>query len=448
MTHQIFEVSTLYGTATLAAALDAGMFDGDSDELPARRILLVSNNAPVPETAEPISRSPGFAGLASRFDEVIDWNAAISPYHPSDWAPSAADAPLWERLFRQAWQLGEGELELIMESVHVPPARALSTLFADAEIQVYADGLMSYGPTRERLPLPVTGRIRRLLHLDLVPGLVPLLLSEHGIPAEPVPEAAFRRVLGRLASASAATPELGAAVLAAPTAVILGQYLAALGILEPEEEEQLHIRMLHGAVAAGHTTVLFKPHPTAPARYSRALESAAAEAGTRLIVLGGTAPAEAVYELCRPGLVVGCFSTALLTAASLYRIPVSRTGTELVLERLTPYQNSNRIPAVIADALLPESPGAALLPSDAAARTAPLLRTIGFCMQARSLTHLRGEATAWLHANYGPTTAHYFRRRRLTALELPGGFGPVRAQRLRRNPAVRRAVRAVRAVRA
>ena len=64
--------------------------------------------------------------------------------------------------------------------------------------------------------------------------------------------------------------------------------------------------------------------------------------------------AEVLYERMRPALVVGCFSTALLTAAAFYGLPVARTGTELLLERLTPYQNSNRVPVTLVDALLPD----------------------------------------------------------------------------------------------
>src|SRR5690348_17927762 len=51
-------------------------------------------------------------------------------------------------------------------------------------ITVYADGLMSYGPTRNKLGLLVDSRIDRLLHLDLVPGLRPMLLTEFGVPSE------------------------------------------------------------------------------------------------------------------------------------------------------------------------------------------------------------------------------------------------------------------------
>jgi hypothetical protein len=66
--------------------------------------------------------------------------------------------------------------------------------------------------------------------------------------------------------------------------------------------------------------------------------------------------AEPWFERGGVELVVGCFSTALMTASRLYGLPVARLGTDLLLERLSPFQNGNRIPAIIVDALVPELP--------------------------------------------------------------------------------------------
>lgn len=60
---------------------------------------------------------------------------------------------------------------------------------------------MSYGPTRDKIDPLVGTRIDRLLHLDLVPGLTPLLLTEFGVPPVLVPSEAFLKVLGELAEA-------------------------------------------------------------------------------------------------------------------------------------------------------------------------------------------------------------------------------------------------------
>ena len=43
---------------------------------------------------------------------------------------------------------------------------------------MFSDGLMGYGPTRDALPGDIGGRVERVLYLDLVPWLEPLLLRE------------------------------------------------------------------------------------------------------------------------------------------------------------------------------------------------------------------------------------------------------------------------------
>ncbi|WP_059009883.1 polysialyltransferase family glycosyltransferase [Streptomyces specialis] len=441
-TIQIFEVSTLYGAATLAAALDAGQFGPRGDS---RRVLLVSNNATIPETAADLRDMAGWRGIAARFDTVLDWNDTIRPHHPSDWGPSDRDAPVWERMLRRFWDLGDGRVELIVESVHAKPAAALAVIFADADVHVYADGLMSYGPTRDRLPGDTAIRVQRLLHLDLVPGLRPLLLAEHGVPSEVVPDDAFRAVLDEISAESGPTGEEAPARVA----VILGQYLAALEILTPREEEALHERMLRGAAAAGFRAVVFKPHPTAPAHYSKVLEKAAADAGVRLTVLDTPMLAETVFERYRPGLVVGCFSTAMFTASAYYKVPIARVGTGLLLERIAPYQNSNRVPLTIVDALVPDlerkAAGEVVTDrADAAERVGPLVRTVGYCMQGKLNPGLRPEAEAWLDAHLNEETWRYFKRARLTALALPGGFGSALTRQLPGSGAALRIARRVR----
>ncbi|NEC78260.1 hypothetical protein G3I38_03105, partial [Streptomyces sp. SID7958] len=414
MTTQILMASTLYGTATLAAALDAGCLPPAD-----RRILLVSNNAATPETTPAVDGMPGFERLRSRFDDVVSWNATVFPLHPGAWSPRPDDVPLWERHLRPAWGLGDDDVTLVVESLQVDPALAVARIFADAPLTVYADGLMSYGPTRNRLDPLVGTRVERLLHLDLVPGLRPLLLTEFDVPAEVVPTRAFTEVLDELADTAPVLPE------AAGAAVLLGQYLSALGILTAEEEERLHVRMLRGAAGLGHTRAVFKPHPTAPARYTRTLEQEAGRLGVELTVLDTPVLAETLFARLRPALVVGCFSTALLTASAFYGLPVARVGTNTLLDRLTPYENSNRIPVTVVDALLPG-------PDDAAAVAArrgaldtdalqDLVRAVGFAMQPRILPGLRAEAERYLAARLDGRTRPYFKRRRLTSLGLPGG---------------------------
>ncbi|WNE97102.1 polysialyltransferase family glycosyltransferase [Streptomyces luomodiensis] len=445
---QIFLASTLYGAATLAAAIDAGSV-GPAD----RRLLLISNNAATPETTPAVDEMPGFERLRTRFDRVLSWNETISPFHPGGWAPRMDDTPLWERHLRLLWNLGDDEIELVLESIQVNPAMAVANVFQGAPIDVYADGLMSYGPTRNKLDPLIGTRIRRLLHLDLVPGLRPLLLTEFGVAPEVLPTEVFTKVLAEVADAAPRGVASASERIAGGggPALMLGQYLSALDILTPQEEEELHVRMLRGAVALGHRTVVFKPHPTAPARWSRMLEKKAAELGAELTVMDTPVLAEVLYQRMRPALVIGCFSTALLTADVFYGLPVARIGTEVLLERLTPYQNSNRMPVTIVDALLPDLEDhkavTAAQPVDerAGKRLGGLVTAVGFCMQAKIYPGLRPAAERYLATHLDAHTWRYFKKRRLTALALPGAV-PSQLAFIPRNETVRRVARRARAL--
>ncbi|MFF3692234.1 polysialyltransferase family glycosyltransferase [Streptomyces sp. NPDC002221] len=430
-TTQIFAASTLYGVATLAAALDSGCFPAAD-----RRLLLISNNAPAPEVSPSLDTMPGFELLRGRFDGVLSWNDTIAPFHPGGWSPRPDDVPLWERQLRVLWDLGDDRIELALESIQVNPAQAVAQLFPDAPITVYADGLMTYGPTRNKLDPLIGSRVRRVLHLDLVPELRPLLLGEFGVPSETVPTAAFVQTVGELA---AAETELGLPSEGEPPALLLGQYLSALSILTPAQEEELHLRMLRGAAAQGHRRIVFKPHPSAPPAWSQALEAEAVTLDVQLTVLARPLMAEVLYERLSPALVVGCFSTALLTASAFYGIAVARVGTELLLDRIAPYQNSNRVPVTIADALLPPLEGEA----HPAVDLPELLRAVGYAMQPELRPDLRGAAERYLSASLNTHTWRYFKRRRLTALALPGAI-PSQLGFIPRNATVRRVARRVR----
>ncbi|GHH77758.1 hypothetical protein GCM10018793_26630 [Streptomyces sulfonofaciens] len=439
-TTRIYCASTLYGAATLAAAIDADCFTAAD-----RSILLVLNNAATPETTPPLDESVGFERLRHRFDDVLSWNETIFPFHPGGWSPRPDDTPLWERFLRLAWGLGDDAVELVVESIQVNPALAITQIFTGAPIDVYADGLMSYGPTRNKLDPLVGTRVRRLLHLDLVPGLEPLLLTEFGVPPQIVPTEVFVKVLSELGDAAATgLPELRG------PALLLGQYLSALEILTAEEEEDLHARMVRGAVGLGHTKIVFKPHPMAPARFSRLLEQEAQKLGAELTVLDTPVLAEVLYQRMRPALVVGCFSTALFTAAAFFDLPVARLGTEVLLERLTPYQNSNRVPVTIVDALLPELTDRAMVEAQlidpAEHDLTGLVTAVGFAMQPKIYPDRRGAAEQYLSRHLDARTWRYFKRRRLTALALPGAV-PAQLAFIPRNARLRRVVRQARALR-
>ena len=437
MTTQIFLASTLYGTATLAAALDSDCFRPAD-----RRILLVCNNAATPETTPGLDEAPGFDRLRERFDDVLSWNETISPFHPGGWSPRLDDVPMWERHLRLLWNLGDDPVELAVESIQVNPALGVSQIFTGAPVTVYADGLMSYGPTRNKIDPLVGTRVDRLLHLDLVPGLTPLLLTEFGVEPEIVPTDAFVKALSELGDTAEELP-----ALPDEPALLLGQYLSALDILTAEEEEDLHVRMLRGVVQLGHTRVVFKPHPSAPARWSRALEQEAEKLGADLTVLDTPVLAEVLYQRLRPVLVVGCFSTALLTASALYGLQVARVGTATLLDRLTPYENSNRVPVTVVDALLPEltdrTAVAEQRPAMDVATLNELVRAVGYAMQPKIYPNLRPAAEGYLTRRLDSHSWRYFKRKRLTSLALPGAV-PAQLAFIPRNATVRRVARRAR----
>ncbi|QYC42607.1 hypothetical protein Nocox_25020 [Nonomuraea coxensis DSM 45129] len=414
---KVFYASTLFGAMTLAAAIDDGRF-GDG-----RRLLVVSNNAAVPEVATPLEETPGFAALRGRFDEVGSWNELIAPLHPSDWRARVIEVPMTERLIRSHWGLDDVD-ELVLESIAVPPARTIAGLVRDCPVTVYADGLMSYGPTRDPLPAEIHRRVTRLLHLDLVPGLTPLLLSEYGVPPVTLPGERFLAVVAEVAEA----PGVATPAVPAGGAVVLGQYLSALELLSAEEEAGLHEGMLAALAARGHDHVVFKPHPAAGRRHARLLRAAAGRLGVRLSVAGESVPAEVCFAALRPGLVVGCFSTGLMTARRYFGLPVASYGTERVLERLAPYENSNRVPLTVVDALLPRLAADGGVTEPPPVDLAGLVRAVGYCMQAEAYPELRPARIDF--------DARYFKRRRLEVLGLldrPAAARPTTLDRLRRR---------------
>ncbi len=433
---QIFLASTLFQVAGLAAGIDSGVYDtavtpaatlegpGAPDKLfetPSERILLLSNNAVVLEAATPIDEAPGAAALLTRFDRVIHLNDFLSPNHPNSWAPRHEDLPLWETELRSRWQLGDETVELIVESPQVNPAIALGRIFHTALIRVHSDGLMSYGPTRNFIPLTNGQRVTSLHYLPLVEGLVPRLLNEYEITPIALDRQAFANVVDEIVRDT----DLGlsdeiTALNPSTTAMAFGQYLSALGILTPQEEHDLHRDFVSAAHEAGMTAVVFKPHPASPPDMVQALSTHAQQLGIDFFVYSSPVIAEAAVSVLKPALVIGCFSTALVTARALYGIPAKAVQTDLLLERITPYQNSNRIPVTIADAVLDGSN--AQLSAEQVTELQALLDSVSYAMQPKVAFRLKETAHDYLSKRRGANTMKYFKKKRLTSLDLPGGL--------------------------
>lgn len=446
---QIFLASTFFELVCLAAAIDSGVYDttaapallgtggidtdtdtdsdddDDDDQTAAReRILLVSNNAAVLELSRPITAAPGADLLLTRFDRVIDLNAAVAPEHPSTWKPAQNDLPMVEAHLRSTWELGDDTIELILESPQVNPAISLGRVFSSATIRVHADGLMSYGPTRNQIPLTNGQRMSILDYLPLVPGLEPRLLAEFGIIPQPISPDSFRAVVRELGDATAAELDsaLGDEVRGTSWAFAVGQYLAALGLISVAEETALHVDMIRQAADRGFTRVVFKPHPAAPPAQLEPLFDAAQRLGVDLSVLEIPILAEVIVDRLRPDLIVGGFSTALATAKAIYSVPALAVGTDMLLNTIAPYQNSNRIPLTIIAEVCDGS--AATSGSDPRELTA-LVEAVSYCMAPAVSRDLRDRAESFLSQHLQRTNnsrfRRYFKRKRLTALRLPGG---------------------------
>lgn len=426
---QLVQASSYFQLVSLAAMIDDGL-------LPAarRRVLVLANGSQSPEITTPLRQNPGFAALAARFDDVVDLGELLWPRRPGQFNPRAEELPLFETLLRHCWDLGTGPVSLVLESIQVNPAQALARIFFDAPLHVHSDGLMSYGPTRTRLPVHMLQRLVSTIHIDLVPGLEPMLLLEAPVQ---------RKVLG-LKALAAVFAELAAAApgnlhLPADAALVLGQYLGSLGILDAAAELELHHRMLLAARDAGASWVVFKPHPSSGPTAALQLRARAESLGLGFEILDTDLLAETVITLMKPLVVISCFSTALLSARYMLGTPVIAVGTGELLQELSPYQNSNRIPVSIVDALLVAGLAA---PADAEGtdELTALLSAVAYCMQYENLPGLREGAAAFLEANYSRFGAH-FKRRRLAALDLPPHWAHPRRRRQWGRRLQRRALR-------
>ncbi|WP_209323569.1 polysialyltransferase family glycosyltransferase [Brevibacterium renqingii] len=414
---QIIEISTQYQLANVVALIRSGRLG----EVGERRILVVANNSFAPELTPAADAMPGSRGLLADFDAVIDWNAAIWPNHPKAFGISGERAPIMERALRREWGIGDREpVELIVESLPGHPAGALTQIFATAAISVHSDGLMSYGPIRNPLTLPQWQRLRAIFYTDLLPGITPRQLAEHDPDRVVLPTAELASVIDDMTAEVA--EELAAAGLNSRidgSALVLGQYLAQLDLITGEEELELHRQMIDAVRDSGLSTVIFKPHPTSARTTIEPLRRRCEEAGLDFVLADVPLLAEIVVSATRPELVVSCFSTGLATAKGLYGCQTAAVGTERLLTDLAPYQNSNRIPLTIVDAL---HSGRFELPDGlAGARDLNgLIDAVTYCMQPSSAEHLRGSAIDFLRSAVGGPDMKYFKRKRLTALDLPG----------------------------
>lgn len=409
---QLLAASTAFQVATLAAMIDSGTLPAPDGE----RILVLADGSQVPELTTPITESSGFAQLATRFDRVVDLAALLWPRRPHQFKPRSEELGMWEKLLRSHWSLGAEPLHLVVESIQVNPAMAMCRVFHDATVTVHSDGLMSYGPTRNPVSPSIIQRLAGIAYPELVSGLEPLLLREARPRLLPMDPAHLATVFAALAD-EAEDPFLDDLAQDSPRCVlVLGQYLHSLGLIDERAELMLHERMLEAARDRGAGTVVFKPHPSASPTSALRLAEAARRTGLDLRVYESALGAEVVALKLRPLAVISCFSTALVTCSALFGIPAYAVGTAGLLHDLAPFENSNRIPLTLVDAMFVHhvAPGAELQ---------ALLETTGYAMQPELLPDLHPAAEAYL-GSHPVERGRYFKQRRLHRLGLPNNLPP------------------------
>ncbi|MGW9158062.1 polysialyltransferase family glycosyltransferase [Microbacterium sp. NPDC055665] len=402
---QLFALHSAYGLATAAAAIDAGLLGHDGG---AERILAPFTSSRVPETAVGIADDPVLGPLRQRFDRVEPLEEMLGPLHPSGWEPAEADLPMLERLFERAWQLDPRDLELFVQSPQVAPARTLMALFPHARITIVGDGLMTYSPMRVRLPYAVAARIERVVHADVVPGVRPLVGAPQA-EVVPVPPAAFAAALRET---DAGDPGADDDV---PSVLVLGQYLSALGLMTPAAEIDLQKQLIDRAARWAPQRIVFKPHPAAPPLVTAAVRDRAHVHGIDFVEYRGPLAAELLAERLDALAVVAGFSTALPTVRTLFGREIGSAGNDRMLAALTPFENSNRIPVTLVDALTRDDS-----PYDDPDRLQLLVDAVGYAMQPENAAHLRGRAEELLRGLDPVERDRYFAPRRLTELRLPG----------------------------
>lgn len=344
-------------------------------------------------------------------------------------AAAASDAGLLDPQTRQvvvtpaddpavvAATLGHDDVELVVGTSTLPAGRALSRHFPEAPVSLLATGVTAYGPTYGHLQGRLAKRVRQVVHLDLVPGLDPLLLSERSVPTRPVPPEGVRSAL----AARSALP--GPDPVPTPTTLVLGRSAPWGEALDRDEQTDLFVAMVQRCAEAGHSRIVLLLDEDAAPRTHRQLDRAARAARAELTVVTDTAPVETWLALDGVDLVVGCATEDLLVARRVFGRRVAQLDTEVVVKHLDPFEDPRRTAATLVGATVADlrtwtsvPGGEDLRPTDLAG----LMGAVAYAMQPGLLADRRAAVIGYLEV-HPQVRGRFIRRRRLSELRLPGG---------------------------
>lgn len=189
---QLLVVTSPRQMLLLAAAIDHGALP------PAHRVVVLADTVPVPETGPELATSVALGALARRSVRVVSWTTTVFPLRPASFVPRRDEQPVWERLLRGRWELGDGPVDLVLADPAHGPGRALARVFPHARLTLLADRLERWAPAPRPLRDGLPARIDALVAPELLPGLRPHALDEHGTRTVVVP---VRRLVDVVAEA-------------------------------------------------------------------------------------------------------------------------------------------------------------------------------------------------------------------------------------------------------
>ncbi|SDV04956.1 hypothetical protein SAMN04488544_4072 [Microlunatus sagamiharensis] len=320
----------------------------------------------------------------------------------------------------------DSPVELVVGSASLEAGRALARRLLEVSITLVAVDGDAYGPTPDLVRGRFARLVSRVLHLDIVPGLTPLLLAERHVPAAPVPLDDLRALAATLPAAL--LPDGGRVV--DPTTLVLGSAARWDDALDADRQTDLLVALVQRCAEAGHSRMVLLLDPRTRPRVRRQLEKAAAQVRADLTVVDDQSPAEQWLATGAVRFVVGSAAPDLVVAQAAYGIRAAQLDTDVVLKRLAPFSDPRRIGATLVQALVPDLRSWTSAPEGEAPPVVDLpglVTAVAYAMQPELLAGHRPAVIEHLATVEDGTRRRFVRRRRLGELRLPGGKRKVRA---------------------
>lgn len=332
------EATTISDLVTINAILDSGLIEYSEAS------LVIADVTTRFEAWSAIMSSIGeYEYLTSRFARISYLNELIFPQHPVD-LRSEDESPASIKRLKDLMGVEYAE-NLLLVSIQTPPASFLAEIYNEADVNVYADGLMVYSPTRTDLPKSVLQRVKRVFYYDYIPPIKPFVLLEAHPEYVPIPKASYRKLVRKKPLFRKGDRK---------NIVIIGQYLGDIGFISHEEEYQNYLKILESEFSqhGNEYNYVFRPHPTSRIAYGRRLMQFAKEKGIPLAIDDSIAPIEFLYNEENAAKIAGMFSTSLFSLNFLNDIPAASYFCDQLYDKMTPFLNSNRTPLIISSLLL------------------------------------------------------------------------------------------------